>query len=80
LILLLNAIKDIQGSILISLDLSTQLRTKHSKKSGYKVNQYFPELAKKWKLFTGQQLHKFLIKLNMKFGFVFLDNAHSAPC
>jgi hypothetical protein len=76
--LILNAIKDIPDSILISLDLSTQLRTKHSKKTGYKVNQYFPELAKKWKLFTGQKPHNFLIKLNMKFDFVFLDTAHSA--
>ena len=75
--MILNAIKDIQDSILISLDLSTQLRIKHSKKTGYKVNLYFPELTKKWKLFTRQKLHKFLIKLNMKFDFVFLETAHS---
>ena len=75
--MILNAIKDIPDSILISLDLSTQLRIKHSKKTGYKVNLYFPELTKKWKLFTRQKLHKFLIKLNMKFDFVFLETAHS---
>jgi predicted O-methyltransferase YrrM len=78
-ILILNAIKDIPDSCLISLDLNTKLFTDKSKKTGYRVNQYFPELTKNWKLFTGQQPHKFLIKLNMKFDFVFLDTAHYAP-
>lgn len=78
-ILILNAIKDIPDSNLISLDLNTQLIIDHSKKTGYRVKQYFPELTKNWKLLTGQQPHKFLIKLNMKFDFVFLDTTHSAP-
>ena len=78
-ILILNAIKDIPNSSLISLDLDTQLFNGQSKKTGYRVNKYFPELTKNWKLFTGQQPHKFLIKLNMKFDFVFLDTVHSAP-
>ena len=78
-ILILNAIKDIPNSSLISLDLNTQLYYNKAKKTGYRVNQYFPELTKNWKLLTGQQPHLFLIKLNMKFDFVFLDTAHSAP-
>jgi predicted O-methyltransferase YrrM len=77
-ILILNAIKDIPDSRLISLDLNTQLYYNKSLKTGYRVNQYFPELAKNWKLLTGQQPHRFLIKLNIKFDFVFLDTAHSA--
>jgi len=78
-ILILNAIKDIPNSSLVSLDLNIQLYYDKTKKTGYRVNQYFPELTKNWKLLTGQQPHKFLIKLNMKFDFVFLDTAHSAP-
>jgi hypothetical protein len=77
--LILNAIKDIPNSRLISLDLKTQLYYNQSKKTGYRVSQDFPELTKNWKLLTGQQPHKFLIELNMKFDFVFLDTAHSAP-
>ena len=77
--MILNAIKDIPDSRLISLDLNTQLYYNQSKKTGYRVNQYFPELTKKWKLLTGKQPHKFLIKLKMKFDFAFLDTAHSAP-
>jgi len=78
-ILILNAIKDIPDSSLISLDLNTQLYHNPSIKTGYRVNKYFPELIKNWKLLTGQQPHKFLIKLKKKFDFVFLDTAHSAP-
>ena len=78
-ILILNAIKDIPNSSLISLDKNTQVYNNQFKKTGYRVNQYFPDLTKNWKLFTGQQPHKFLIELNMKFDFVFLDTAHFAP-
>ena len=77
--MILNAIKDISNSSLISLDKNTQVYNNQFKKTGYRVNQYFPDLTKKWKLFTGQQPHKFLIELNMKFDFVFLDTAHTAP-
>ena len=66
-ILILNAIKDIPNSSLISLDKNTQVYNNQFKKTGYRVNQYFPDLTKNWKLFTGQQPHKFLIELNMKF-------------
>lgn len=78
-ILILNAIKDINNSCLVSLDLNNQVFFNISKKVGYRVNEYFPELSKNWKLFTGDQPHKFLIKLNMKFDFLFLDSAHLNP-
>ena len=76
-VLILNSIKDIENSLLVSLDLNNQ--TSSSKAIGYRVNQYFPELSKKWKLFTGDQPHKFLIDLNIKFEFLFLDSAHTSP-
>lgn len=75
-ILILNAIKDIKNSCLVSLDLYNIFL---NKKIGYRVNKYFPELAKNWKLFTGNQPHKFLVKLNMKFDFLFLDSIHVPP-
>ena len=75
-ILILNAIKDIKNSCLVSLDLNNFIG---NKKIGYRVNEFFPELTNNWKLFTGDQPHKFLIKLNMKFDFLFLDSAHLAP-
>ena len=78
-ILILNAIKDIDNSILVSLDINDKVFNDPTKKVGYRVNEYFPELNKNWKLFTGDQPHKFLVKLNMKFDFLFLDSAHVAP-
>ena len=78
-ILILNAIKDINNSILISIDLNTRFYKNVSLNTGYRVKKYFPNLANKWKLFTGKQPHKFLDKLKMKFDFLFLDTIHSAP-
>ena len=78
-ILILNAIKDIKNSSLVSLDLYTKFYANPSKNTGHCVKKYFPELANNWLLFTGEQPHKFLEKLNMKFDFLFLDTVHLAP-
>ena len=78
-ILILNAIKDIKNSFLISLDLNTQYYLNSSKYTGHCVKEHFNDLTNNWKLLTGQQPHKFLEKLNLKFDFLFLDTAHFAP-
>ena len=78
-ILILNAIKDLDDSILVSLDLNKELFNSPHKLTGYRVNKYFPELTKKWKLLTGEQPHKFLVDLNIKFDFLFLDTVHVSP-
>jgi predicted O-methyltransferase YrrM len=77
-IIILNAIKDIKDSFLVSLDLNSVIL---GKQTGYNAKKYFPELTNnnKWKLFTGKQPHKFLDKLNIKFDFLFLDTAHLVP-
>lgn len=76
-ILILNAIKDFPDSKLISIDLNTKWRDKE--KIGYLVEQKFPELMNKWKLFLGDMPHTFLSKLKLKFDFFFLDTAHVSP-
>ena len=75
-ILILNAIKDIPDSRLVSIDLFSEFR---NKKVGYLVEQKFPQLMNKWDLFVGDMPHKFLIQLNLKFDFLFLDTAHVSP-
>lgn len=78
-IIILNAIKDYNSS-LISLDLRENYYANQRLKTGYRVKKYFPELAKnKWQLFTGEQPHKFLTRLNLKYDFLFLDTVHLAP-
>lgn len=76
-ILILNAIKDLNLSRLISIDLFTYSGAK--KKIGYLVQEKFPELMIKWKLFLGEMPYKILSELNIKFDFVFLDTAHRSP-
>ena len=78
-ILILNAIKDIKNSFLISIDLNENYYKNNSKKTGWRVKKYFSELSDKWSLYTGDQPHKFLIKLKMKYDFLFLDTAHVSP-
>ena len=78
-ILILNAIKDINNSFLVSIDINTKYYLNPLKKTGHCVKEYFPELSNNWKLFTGEQPHKFLDKLNIKFDFLFLDTVHLAP-
>jgi len=48
---------------------------------GENVKKYFPELTNnnKWQLYTREQPHKFLDKLNLKFDFLHLDTVHITP-
>ena len=78
-IIILNAIKDIKNSFLISLDLNTESYYNNTLKTGQNVFEYFPELTKNWKLFTGRQSHIFLDELKLKFDFLLLDTAHFSP-
>jgi predicted O-methyltransferase YrrM len=76
-VLILNAIKDIPDSRLVSIDLFSNYNI--SEKIGHLVNEKFPELMDKWKLYTGDMPHKFLSNLNLKFDCFFLDTAHITP-
>ena len=78
-ILILNSIKDIENSVLVSLDLNHRVFNDPNRLTGYRVNKYFPELSKKWKLYTGAQPHIFLEKLNIKFDFLLLDSSQVSP-
>lgn len=78
-ILILNALKDIKGSKLVSLDITTKNYVNQKLLTGQRVKEYFPELMNKWQLFTGEQPHIFLEKLKLKFDFLFLDTVHLSP-
>ena len=64
---------------LISLDLNTRSCTDDSLKTGIRVKTYFPELAGKGSLYTGDLPNIFLDKLNNTFNFVFIDSAYESP-
>lgn len=78
-IVILNALKDIKDSSLISLDISDKSCTNPKLNTGNRVKTYFPELTEKWSLYTGDLPNKFLVKVNKKFDFAFIDSAHESP-
>ena len=78
-IVILNAIQDIKGSVLISLDINKKWYKNKKYNTGYRVKKFFPQLTKNWKLYCGEQPHKFLDNLNMKFDLLYLDTVHSTP-
>ena len=51
--IILNAIKDIENSVLYSIDYSEKYYRNNSKDTGFIVNENFSYLKDKWKLYTG---------------------------
>ena len=78
-ILILNAIKDLKDSRLVSLDLNRHLYINNNFLTGCRVNKYFLDLTDKSKLFTGEFPRIFIQKLNIKYDFLFLDTAYISP-
>ena len=72
-IIILNAINDIIGSKLYSIDLNSD------KTVGECVYKYFPHLLKNWYIFKGNVATKFMKKIGNNIDMVFIDTAHFEP-
>ena len=72
-IIILNAINDIKGATLYSIDLDTD------EKIGECVNKYFPELSKNYKLYKGMIATEFIEKIGNDIDMVLIDTAHYEP-
>ena len=72
-IIILNALKDILGSKLYSVDLDDKDFI------GICVPRYFKELTKNWKLFKGNTIAKFIKDIGNNIDLVFLDTIHLEP-
>ena len=77
-IVILNAIKNIDGSHLYSLDYNTQCYVVPDKKTGFYVDN-FPELKNKWTLKTGGFSLNFLDEIGGDIDFCLIDTVHSNP-
>lgn len=77
--LILNAIKDIEGAKLYSIDLSTKAYKFPSKEVGFAVKENFPELMNKWTLFKGGVTSEFIEKIGGNIELAFIDTAHVTP-
>ena len=79
-IVMLNAIKNIDGASLASIDYNEWHYRIKDKKTGFYVDNY-PDLKKKWTLKTGGMALNFLDELSggEKFDFCLIDTVHSVP-
>jgi predicted O-methyltransferase YrrM len=78
-VLFLNAIKDIKDARLYSIDKSIYCYIEKNKKSGYLVQEKFPELMNKWTLYTGRLTAEFIETIGDGIDLVFIDTAHITP-
>lgn len=76
---ILNAIMDIKNAFLFSCDLETKHYLNSKFEIGSVVKKNFPELLKKWKLYTGNTTAKFIEEIGNNIDFVFIDTAHVMP-
>jgi len=77
--LILNAIRDIEGAKLYSIDKSINHYLNHHKKTGYIVEKKFPELMDKWTLKTGILACEFIETIGNEIDLVFIDTMHTTP-
>ncbi|MEI0495514.1 class I SAM-dependent methyltransferase [Brachyspira intermedia] len=77
--IILNAIKDIEGSKLYSLDYSKMYYVDKSKETGWAVKEKFPYLTNKWELYTGGIGAKFIEDVGGNIDICLLDTAHCNP-
>ena len=77
--IILNAIKDLEDAALYSIDYSAEYYRKKEKNSGYIVKEKYPELANKWKLYTGGPACNFLDEIGNDIDFCLLDTTHCLP-
>ena len=77
--LILNAIKDIEGAKLYSIDKATICYRNQKKNSGYFVEEYFPEFKNNWELNIGGITSEFIEKIGGDIDLVMLDTVHLTP-
>ena len=78
-VIILNAIKDIKGAKLYSIDKSIYCYLNKKKKTGYLVQEKFPELMNKWTLYTGRITSEFIETIGDGIDLVFIDTMHVTP-
>ena len=77
--IILNAIKDMDNTKLYSIDYSKKFYRNNNKDTGFIVNDKFPHLMNKWKLYTGGVAAKFIEEIGNDIDLCILDAMHSNP-
>ncbi len=77
--LILNAIKDIDGAHLYSVDYCENAYRYPDKQSGFLVDEKFPELKNKWTIYRGGDVSKFIEEIGGDIDLVLIDTMHIHP-
>ena len=77
--IILNAVKDMENSILYSIDYNKKFYRDKNKDSGFIVKEKFPHLVKNHKLYTGGVSAKFMDEIGDNINLCLLDTMHSNP-
>ena len=81
--IILNAIKDLSDSNLFSVDYCEKVYGSDirytNKLSGYVIDEKFPSLKDKWKIFRGGDISKFIENIGGDIDLLVLDTAHIHP-
>lgn len=77
--IILNAIKDIDGAELYSADYSLSAWSDPGKKSGWLVEEKFPDLMDKWHVYRGGDISRFIEDIGTDIDMLVLDTVHTHP-
>jgi hypothetical protein len=83
--IILNAIKDLPNSQLISVDYCEKFYVGNEKNglldklSGFLVDEKFPQLKDKWTIYRGGDISKFIEQIGSDIDLLVLDTAHIHP-
>lgn len=77
--IILNAIKDIDGAELYSVDYLEESYRHPDKPSGFLVEEEFPQLMDKWHIFRGGDVSCFIEEIGGDIDLLVLDTMHTHP-
>ena len=77
--IILNAISDIDGAKLYSMDYAVQSYTEKEKLTGFLVTEQFPQFMDKWQLFCGGDCSRYLENVGGDIDLLVLDTVHIHP-
>ncbi len=78
--IILNAIKHNGEAILHSVDILSEFPYSSNPQIPYCIEEYFPELKKQLRAYTGEDISEYIEKIGGDIDFAFIDTGHFHPC
>ena len=77
--IILNAIQDIEGAKLYSVDIQDECYRIPGKKTGFLIDESFPQFKKKWELRTNEVSWNCIERIGKDIDLCFIDTVHMTP-